>query len=380
MTSPVAGLGLVQDVSELAAGIRDGSWVDASLGAVGTSMEALSFVVDPLGGMLSWGVAWLLEHVRPLREALDELAGDATVVTAQTTQWQQVATSMAWARDDYLEQVGTATADWMGDSGDAYRCAAGERLAVMDGIAVAAGGIVAAIEGAGLLVALTRETVRDLIAEFTATLAGRLPQWLAAEGLTLGVATPFVVGQVASLVAGWANRIQHFITGLLASLRRLTGKLSELTGSLIRLEKASQPGSRADATGAAPLFSRSAALSNREVAEQGVGLPRTSETVAHYTHLAGVDFRDAPVEILDSADDIAYLDHWRAVARTDAMGVQLGPAAFQDEETLVRTLGHESVHVRQYAEGRVDSRSGPLEDEAYAAEEEFVSRWMRNRR
>lgn len=123
------------------------------------------------------------------------------------------------------------------------------------------------------------------------------------------------------------------------------------------------------------LYSRSGALSNREVLEQGIGLPRTGETVQHYADAAGVDFRGAPVEIVQSPDDVAYLDFQGAVARTDSFGVQLGPAAFQDEETLVRTLGHESVHVRQHQEGRITTITGPLEDEAYAAEDGFVAAW-----
>ena len=59
--------------------------------------------------------------------------------------------------------------------------------------------------------------------------------------------------------------------------------------------------------------------------------------------------------------------------------MQLGPAAFQDEETLVRTLGHESVHVRQYEDGVVSTTTGPLEAEAYAAEDAFVENWRNNR-
>lgn len=127
------------------------------------------------------------------------------------------------------------------------------------------------------------------------------------------------------------------------------------------------------------LHSRSGALSNREVLEQDVGLSRTPETVHHYAELAGVDFRGSPVDIVESPDDVAYLDFQGAAARTDAFGVQLGPAAFQDEETLVRTLGHESVHVRQHQEGRITTVTGPLEDEAYAAEDGFVTAWRSNR-
>ncbi|MGA5303759.1 hypothetical protein ACPCHT_27810 [Nucisporomicrobium flavum] len=123
------------------------------------------------------------------------------------------------------------------------------------------------------------------------------------------------------------------------------------------------------------LHSRSGALSNREVLDGDIGLPRTAETVRHYAELAGVDFRGAPVEVVEAADDVGYLDFQGAVARTDSFGVQLGPAAFQDEETLVRTLGHESVHVRQHQEGRITTMTGPLEDEAYEAETGFVATW-----
>jgi hypothetical protein len=254
-------------------------------------------------------------------------------------------------------------------------------LEVIGGIATAAGAISYAVEGAGLLVGLVRGIVRDLIAQFVATLAARLPQWLAEEGLTLGIGTPLVVGQVAALVAKWADKIQGFVRALLNSLRRLNGKLDDLTGVIERLKQALRRLSRSDPTTGMPstadvvLHSRSGALSNREVLEQGVGLPRTPETVQHYAELAGVDFRGAPVEIVESADDIAYLDFQGAVARTDSFGVQLGPAAFQDEETLVRTLGHESVHVVQHQQGRVTSMTGPLEDEAYAAEDGFVATW-----
>ncbi len=127
------------------------------------------------------------------------------------------------------------------------------------------------------------------------------------------------------------------------------------------------------------LFSRSGPLSNLEVVQSDIGLPRTMETVDYYAGLAGVDFRGAPVAIIDDLDidTIGYLDFQKAIARTDPLGVQLGPAAFQSEEILVRTLGHESIHVQQYLEGSVSSVTNALEAAAYAAEEGFVEAWRR---
>lgn len=383
-TTWYTGLGLVEDAAQVSEGIRNNSWVDTSLGGVGGTLDLLATVVDPLGSLVSWGVSWLMEHVKPLKEALDWLAGNPDEIAAHAATWQNVAAFADETGNRYADALRSQISDWHGASGDAYRGHASEHISAIGGIATAAGAISYAVEGAGLLVGLVRGIVRDLVAQFVATLAARLPQWLAEEGLTLGLASPVVIGQVSALVAKWVNRIQEFVRVLLGSLRRLRGKLDELSGVMAGLSELLKKLSR---TTPAPqprrpgfaLHSRSGALSNREVLEQNVGLPRTAETVDQYTRLAGVDFGDAPVEIIESADDIAYLDFQQAVARTDADGVQLGPAAFQDEETLVRTLGHESVHVRQYQEGRVTTTTGPLEDEAYGAEDAFVETW-RNKR
>jgi uncharacterized protein YukE len=383
-TTWYTGLGLAEDAAQISSGIQNNSWVDGTLGGVGGSLDILGTVIDPLGSLVAWGVSWLMEHVKPLKEALDWLAGNPDEIAAHAATWRNASTSAADTHQQYADAVRAQTAGWTGASGDAYRAHAAQQLDAVGGIATASEAISYAVEGAGLLVGLVRGIVRDLIAQFVATLAARLPQWLAEEGLTLGIATPVVIGQVAALVAKWVNKIQHFVRALLNSLRRLNGKLNELTGVLDALKQALRRLSRSDATATTPtvpaspniiLHSRSGALSNREVLDQGVGLPRTAETVQHYADLAGVDFRGSPVEIVESADDIAYLDFQGAVARTDSMGVQLGPAAFQDEETLIRTLGHESVHVRQHQEGRVTTVTAPLEDEAYAAEDGFVDTW-----
>ncbi|WP_197725488.1 hypothetical protein [Actinoplanes sp. OR16] len=234
-TTGITGLGPVEDAHQLADAIRNQSWVDGVLGGAGVSLEALSVAIDPLGSVASWGVAWLMEHVQPLRDALDHLAGDADQVAAHAATWHNVATFMEATHHEYAGRLASGTAGWAGDAGDAYRIHAGEHLAVLDGIAAAAGGIASAVEGAGLLVAAVREIVRDLIANFVATLAVRLPQWLATEGLTLGIATPLVAGQVSTLVARWAAEIQRFIRYLLNSLRRLRSMLDDLTGIFDRL-------------------------------------------------------------------------------------------------------------------------------------------------
>jgi uncharacterized membrane protein YeaQ/YmgE (transglycosylase-associated protein family) len=220
-TAWYTGLGLVEDAAQVSSGVHNNSWVDGTLGGVGGSLDMLGMVVDPLGSLVSWGVSWLMEHVKPLQEALDWLAGNPDEVAAHAATWENVAQFSIEAAERYAAAVDSQITGWQGDSGDAYRDRAGTHVLVMRGVSTAAHAISYAVQGTGLLVGLVRGIVRDLIAQFVATLAARLPQWLAEEGLTLGFGTPVVVGQVGALVAKWVNKIQHFVRALLNSLRRL---------------------------------------------------------------------------------------------------------------------------------------------------------------
>lgn len=247
-TTWYTGLGLVEDAVQVSNGIHDNSWVDATVGGIGGSLEAVGLVIDPFGSLTAWGVGWLMEHVKPLQDALDWLAGNPDQIAAHATTWQNVSTASTATHDRYATALRTQITAWHGESADAYRTHATDQLAAIEGIATATKAIAYAVEGAGLLVGVVRELVRDLIAQFVATLAARLPQWLAAEGLTLGIATPVVVSQVSVLVAKWANKIQHFVRALLSSLRNLSGKLTELTSILDRLKQLLHRLSRTDPT------------------------------------------------------------------------------------------------------------------------------------
>jgi len=251
-TTWYTGLGLVEDAAQVAGGIHNNSWVDGTLGGVGGSLDILSMAIDPLGSLVSWGVSWLMEHVKPLREALDWLAGNADEVAAHAATWNNVAAFTDAARQDFVARLKAEVADWFGSSGDAYREHAGTHVAVLEGMSTAAQGISYAVEGAGLLVGLVRGIVRDLIAQFVGTLAARLPQWLAEEGFTLGIATPVVIGQVSALVAKWVNKIQHFVRALLASLRRLHPMLNRLGDILTHLRGLAQRLARTGPTGGKP--------------------------------------------------------------------------------------------------------------------------------
>src|SRR5262245_30888098 len=79
---PFAGIWIIEDIQSIDHGIRTGSWIEGTLGVVGAGLDALALISDPVGALMQYGIAWLIEHVKPLSEALDKLAGDPAQIAA----------------------------------------------------------------------------------------------------------------------------------------------------------------------------------------------------------------------------------------------------------------------------------------------------------
>ncbi|MGS2616629.1 WXG100 family type VII secretion target [Micromonospora sp. LZ34] len=192
---------------------------------VGAGLDALAFVSDPVGSLLQYGIAWIIEHVRPLTEALDWLAGDPAQIAAHAQTWRNVAGSLRTEAEALTRAVRLDLAEWGGAAGAAYRSWAAEQQGALVGLSRAADTMAALTEGAGCLIAAVRLMVRDAIA----LCVSRLIVYAAEEALSLGLATPLVVEQVVTTVAAFAARIARWLRGLLASLRRLIPEARRLT-------------------------------------------------------------------------------------------------------------------------------------------------------
>ncbi|MEW2384672.1 WXG100 family type VII secretion target [Micromonospora sp. NPDC047707] len=229
-----AGVWICEDIELVAQGIRTGSWVDGSLGVVSAGLDALALVSDPAGALLQYGIAWLIEHVRPLSEALDWLAGDPAQITAHAQTWRNVAASLRDEAADLARAVRTDVAGWGGAAGPAYRTWAAEQQRAIGGLAAGADAMAAITEGSAGLVAAVRLLVRDAIA----TCVSRLTVYAVELLATGGLAAPLVVEQVTTTVASWAARIAKLLRALLTSLRRLIPDIRRLAGLIEKLKQA----------------------------------------------------------------------------------------------------------------------------------------------
>jgi uncharacterized protein YukE len=229
---PWAGVWIAEDIETILAGVKSGSWIDVTLGAVSAGLDALAFVSDPIGSLLQYGVAWIIEHVKPLSEALDWLAGDPGQISAHAQTWRNIAGSLRDRAGDLERAVRWDTEEWKGAAADAYRTWTGQQKDAVGALAGAADTMAAITEGAGMLVAGVRMMVRDAIA----VLVSRLITYAAEEVFSLGLATPLVVEQVSTLCASWAARIGRWLKGLIRSLEHLRG-LGKKMGEAIELIK-----------------------------------------------------------------------------------------------------------------------------------------------
>ena len=212
----VAGAGIVESYAGLAMAIDSGSWIDASVAGLGVALETVGAVIDPIGTLAAAGVGWLIEHVQPLQDALDMLAGDPDEVEANAMTWDNIANE-CFAMSEEMSSIITDVDSWTGSAGDAYRNMAGanaDALGCVGGTALSLG---TATRGAGALVTMVREFVRDFIAECI----GSLISWAAEVAFTAGVGAAWVIPKAVARITEWVGKIFGWITGLIDSLTAL---------------------------------------------------------------------------------------------------------------------------------------------------------------
>jgi hypothetical protein len=120
-TKAYSGISLLESANDLKSAIQKGDWASVAMGAVGTALDALSMAMDPFGAILAAGVGWLIEHVGPLKEALNGLTGNADEIAAQSQTWTNVAGELQSVGTDLADLVKADLQSWSGPAADAYR-------------------------------------------------------------------------------------------------------------------------------------------------------------------------------------------------------------------------------------------------------------------
>ena len=299
---PYAGVWIIEDIQGIEAGVRNGSWVDTSLGVVGASLDTLALVSDPAGALLQYGISWLIEHIEPLRDALDRLAGDAAQIRAHAQTWTNVGQHMAMAAGSLSAAVQRDLAEWRGMASDAYHAWAKQQVTAIEGLAKAALTMATITEASGMLLAAVRLMVRDAIA----TVASRLIVYAVELLASWGLLAPLVYHQVTTLIASWTARVASWLRGLFASIRQLNTIVSRLTELVMKLREILRrlrdrvhPNTHS-ASGLPPKHLRDPVAEAKRVHDLGVDparkehLPHESETATRVEDAHGVTLERSP--------------------------------------------------------------------------------------
>lgn len=217
------GSGIGESIADVVIAIDSGNWVDALLAGFMTGLEGVGGFLDPIGTIASTGVSWIMEAVEPLREFLDDVAGDADILTAHAQTWTNMATELLAVKDELDAYVDADLGAWVGDASNSYRQKMDFNVEGLDGLSGLCAAMAAATQGAGTLVTITRELVRDIISELVATLLVRLPVWLGL--VATGVGIPLVAAQATGMVLRVASTLIGVIMALVQSFQGLQALL-----------------------------------------------------------------------------------------------------------------------------------------------------------
>jgi hypothetical protein len=149
---------------------------DSLLEALGTGavgLELLGMAIDPIGTVVGSVAGWLMEHIRPIRECLDLLAGNPDLIQDVGTSWGNISGHLGEAHKSFVAGVQAGTSEWRGAAGDAYRATAGGVAKLLHNASEAADVLGRLTLAAGEVVAGVRQFVRDLIAEVVSLIVSR---------------------------------------------------------------------------------------------------------------------------------------------------------------------------------------------------------------
>ncbi|SHE25335.1 ADP-ribosyltransferase [Actinomyces glycerinitolerans] len=226
-----AGTGVGEDISDLSQAIGEGSWVQGSLAGVGLAGDVLFTVTNPIAAGVSIVVGWIIEHIYPLDEMLEQLTGDADAVIAGSQTWTNISnayTQQATSLNDYLT---ADMADQAGQTADAWRTRAGKLAGGMNAMSAAAANIAKGLEISAAIVQFVHDMVRDAISEAI----GMFFEAAAEEIFSLGLGTPAVVAQIGTWVADKVSMLASKAKDLVNSFEALSELLKKIEPGVTKL-------------------------------------------------------------------------------------------------------------------------------------------------
>ncbi|MBF6211833.1 hypothetical protein IU433_15890 [Nocardia puris] len=204
------GLTLFEGFDEIQDGMNRGDPGVFELGVVAVGLEMAAMYSDPVAYVAGQIVSWMLEHIKPVREVFDKLAGNPDMIKAYSQSWTNIGNHVEEVACDTKAAVTGDTAKWEGLAANAYRVYAGVQTAQVASLAAASYGLAELTRAMGEIIGGVRTAVRDILAG----IAGKLVSWTLKLAFSVGTATPLVISEAVAKIAETISDVSLLLKAL----------------------------------------------------------------------------------------------------------------------------------------------------------------------
>jgi hypothetical protein len=228
-----AGGGLAESASETVQSLSDiDEWVDVgdvAANTAGVALDALGYVANPIDTLASSAIGWLIEHLAPLRAALDATAGNPVSVQNAVARWNDTAVALDAVARAYGSVAERMAPTWTGGgSASARTCAEAMDLRTEQvyGASMACVDMAEHTAVTGALIAAARGVIRDLIASYVWELCEKAIAKLAVAPFTFGASTAEFTVDALIRMSKLLKKIDRVVDTLVDRLQDVIPRIS----------------------------------------------------------------------------------------------------------------------------------------------------------
>ena len=324
-----SGSRLLEDGFDLKEAFESKSWVAGGLATAATAADTAAAVLDPLGEALSAGIGWIIEHLSPLKDWLNELAGDSDAVAAAASTWTNIGAKLSSCAGD-LEAVCSS------------RLAGQESLAVATFKSLQAGSashlrmtgeLAGAISGGLTLASVIVRMVHDMVRDAIADVIGKLTSKAAITAVSLGTASGWAISSLSADVTAWATRLSKEVADVVLSSKNLKDLLYTARALFddVATSFAHIPSKISDGLTSIP--TKVSEATSRGMDNLAKGADRRIENVLHVVDQAMPQTR----AVTPDGQVLTLADQWRMMRQTDTprySGGGSGPRGGNDAKSV----------------------------------------------
>ena len=234
-SSGYSDFGPIKDIKGFCSAAQAGDWQGEFSSAASLGATALSAAFHPIATVTGWVGSWIIDHVHPLQDMLQEFTGDPDEINAGSSTWTNISNASGNNAAD-LESLLGKIADQKSKTLDAYRKKVDTLKQVFEAQKEAAAQIADTLKQQAAIADFIYGMIRDAISEAI----GEFFEDVAIEVFSLGTGTPLVVAKISAWVGEKVAKITEFINKALDAFAKLSKIAEKLVQGLRGLVKLAQ--------------------------------------------------------------------------------------------------------------------------------------------